>query len=240
MIRHDRVILQATAQPHWFLPGATGTETENPPPETWQQAARHWLVQGRPLVMARQPEDAGETASAIYLGLKIYLGQQGHCLSCKVAAEAIASVLPPLSLNDCLHRLTAQDAAVLCTLQESILKCGARLGVYGSLAWECMARRALRHPASDVDLVCDVSDYEQMGVALTALRQASTQLSCRLDGEIRFGATQAVAWRELEQALQRPQQSRVLVKGNRELALVPTAQLFAGQSIEMPAEAQYA
>lgn len=213
MRRHDLVYLQpdaafatpcaASGDPHW-------------------QAAGEWIAAGRPLVAARQP--AG--SERLLLGLSLPLALQRKRLSIEVARGAVAEIRPPLALGRGLSELSAGQADVLRRLEAGAIACGVRLGVFGSLAWQVLSGETYRHAESDIDLICDVATPAQLAALLGLLHQAAADLSCRLDGEIRFPDGQAVAWQELAARVSEPA-ALVLVKGEQEVELRPLQELLA-------------
>lgn len=213
MRRHDLVYLRPDAA--WSSPCAAAGGL------LWQ-AAGQWLAAGRPLVAARQP--AG--GATVLLGLTLPLAQQRQRLSIQVEAAAIAHCRPPLSIDECLPWLPAEQAAPLRELAGRARACAAGLGVYGSLAWEALSGEAYRHAGSDLDLICDVTTPAQFAAMLAALHCAADRLPCRLDGEIRFPDGNAVAWREIVANLAQPA-AAVLVKGPQAVGLRPLASLTA-------------
>jgi phosphoribosyl-dephospho-CoA transferase len=120
---------------------------------------------------------------------------------------------------------------VLGELESRINGSKARIGIFGSLAWEALSGETYRHAASDIDIICDVATPAQFEVALAALQQAAAELPCALDGEIRFPDGNAVAWREILANLERPN-ATVLAKGNEEVRLLPLRALMASLSPE--------
>jgi len=123
--------------------------------------------------------------------------------------------------------LPAASASILSALAERIEASGARLGIYGSLAWETLSGEAYRHADSDIDLICDVADLAQYAMVLDALRQAVADFPGRLDGELRLPDGQAVAWQEILM-LGKASDKSVLVKGEQDVALLPLADWLAG------------
>ena len=214
MRRHDLV---------WLHPSATyATPCAEPGSAAWRALA-DWLAAGRPLVAARQTAPAGQRL----LGLGLPLAQGRQRLSILVEASQVAEVRPPLAARQCLAGLPAEQASALSALAGCIEAGGARLGVYGSLAWEALSGEAYRHAASDIDLICDVADLAQYEMALDALRRAVADFPGRLDGELRLPDGQAVAWQEIL-ALDGRLGQRVLVKGEREVTLQPLTDWLAG------------
>lgn len=205
MRRHDLVYLDRDAV--FATPCAeTG--------DSFWLAARDWIAAGRPLVAARQPAGDG----LLLLGLSLPLKQQRKRLTIHVDRRAVAGIEAPLAVDRCCSRLPIAEAEVLRRLAERAAACSARLGVFGSLAWEALSGEDYRHAESDIDLICDVETLPQFDAMLTALQQAAGQLSCRLDGEIRFPDGNAVAWREMAAQRENPA-ALVLVKGPQEVGL---------------------
>lgn len=214
MRRHDLVYLHSEA---------TFTTPCAEPGSPFWVAARQWIARGRPVVAARQPAGGG----MLCLGLALPLHQERKRLSILAEASQIADVRAPLTVGQCMHRLPPPTGERLLALAATIWSSGARLGVYGSLAWEALSGEAYRHAESDIDLICDVADRAQYEWALAAFRDAASELPCRLDGELRFPNGDAVAWTELA-ARQATSERPVLVKGEREVALKPLHLLLAG------------
>lgn len=213
MRRHDLVYLDRDAAFETSC-AATG--------DSLWQAARDWIAAGRPLVAARQPAGGG----LLQLGLSLPLKQQRKRLTIHVDRRAVARIDAPLTIARCCSRLPVAEADVLRRLAERAAACSARLGVFGSLAWEALSGEDYRHADSDIDLICDVETLPQFDAVLAALQQAADQLSCRLDGEIRFPDGNAVAWREVAAQLKNPA-ALVLVKGPHEVGLQPVHTLLA-------------
>jgi phosphoribosyl-dephospho-CoA transferase len=218
MRRHDLVYLRASAV--FETPCA---EAGSP----FWLAARDWIAYGRPLVAARQPA----MGPGALLGLTLPLRSERKRLTIKVDRSSIVAVQPPLAIARCLALLPVDAAAVLGELESRIDAVAARIGIFGSLAWEALSGETYRHAASDIDIICDVATPEQFEVALAALQQAAAELPCALDGEIRFPDGNAVAWREILVNLERPN-CTVLAKGNEEVRLLPLPALLASLSPE--------
>jgi phosphoribosyl-dephospho-CoA transferase len=191
-------------------------------PAPWTAPLMDWIARGLPLVVARQTE-VGE---GIRLGLTLPTRLGRPRLAYLVQPKDLLCVRPPLDLGSCLSHLPEADQAPLLDLAARCADLGVRVGVYGSLAWEVLSGEAYRHAQSDLDLICDVSNEAQVAGCLDALQGAAGRLAMGLDGELRFPDGGAVAWRELAAAWTRPD-TRVLVKGDRELALRPLEALLA-------------
>jgi phosphoribosyl-dephospho-CoA transferase len=214
MRRHDLVYLPASA--------SFSTPCAAPGSPPWQAAAA-WIAGGLPLVAARQ--SAG--GQRVRLGLCLLQHLDRQRLSIEVDAAQIAGIQPALAVERCLGSLPEATADVLLGLAATIKASGARLGVYGSLAWESLSGETYRHAGSDIDLICDVASPEQYDIALTALAHAASRLPCRLDGELRRPDGLAVAWPELA-ARRSAVERTVLVKGEQEVVLLPLGRWLSG------------
>lgn len=213
MRRHDLVYLHRGAA---FATPCV--ETGDP----YWQAGRDWIAAGLPLVVARQAADS----ERLLLGLSLPLAAQRKRLSIAVDRSAVAGVHPPIALGRCLPQLPSDQAEILRRLAAGAAACSARLGVFGSLAWETLSGESYRHAESDIDLICDVATLAQFDTMLALLHQAADALPCRLDGELRFPDGQAVAWQEVAAQRGRPA-ALVLVKGEHEVGLRPLQALLA-------------
>ena len=218
MRRHDLVYLRASAAFETLC-----AEAGSP----FWLAARDWIARGRPLVAARQPA----TAPGVLLGLTLPLHSERKRLTIKVDRSSIVAVQPAVTIARCMTLLPVDSVAVLGELESRINGRKARIGIFGSLAWEALSGEAYRHAASDIDIICDVATPAQFRLALAALQQAAVELPCSLDGEIRFPDGNAVAWREMLANLDRPN-AAVLVKGNEEVRLLPLRALLPSLSPE--------
>jgi len=213
MRRHDLVYLR---------PGAAfATPCAAPDSAAWQAAA-DWLAAGRPLVHARQ---AGG-GTPLLLGLALPLSHARKRLTLQVDRSAVARVTPALPVSQCLHCLPPDSARILAGLANELQQLGARLGVYGSLAWEALSGEAYRHASSDIDIICDLAERADYRAVLASLQRAADRLPCRLDGELRFPDGKAVAWQELAM-IEADGKQQVLVKDEQNVALIPPSQLFA-------------
>jgi len=180
-----------------------------------EAAMCEWIAAGRPLVAVRQAPAASEVQLAATLPPRL---QRQRFLGIFPRA-AISGVRSPLSIRECRNFLSDAATAVLTELDQRLIAGGARLGVYGSLAWEALAGESYRHAGSDIDVVCDVGNREQLAICIEALHIASAALPCRLDGEIRFPGDNAVAWREWVACQDQPS-AVVLVKGSVEVQMI--------------------
>ncbi len=206
MRRHDLVYLQHTAT---LVSPCVAADSP-----AWE-AARLWLASGLPLVATRQPSLRG----LVQLGLSLPLRLARQRLTIQVAEDQIARISAPLTVARCRSRLPTALAGVLEQLDEEILACGARLGVFGSLSWENLSGEIYRHAESDIDLICDVASHGQLLRSLEALKRAAAELPCRLDGELRLPDGRAVAWQEVAACYPHGERP-VLVKGEQAVELL--------------------
>lgn len=213
MRRHDLVYLRH-GSPFNFLCDAVNPELA--------AAVSDWIERQRPLVVSRQTRQPPSLTLALTLPARL----DRQRLAATFQRQDVIAVHPALTVSACLAALPLACRHPLAMLEECILASGARLGVFGSLAWETLSGEAYRHAASDIDLICDIDSPAQLHSCLAALQQAASQFPCRLDGELRFPSGDAVAWRELAGQLALPE-GQVLVKGERNVGLRSVATLLA-------------
>lgn len=214
MRRHDRAWLHVSAAFRSDCMVADGSH--------WQQV-QEWIRLGRPLVVPRQA--ASTTWVSLGLALPARCGRKR--LSIQVERKDIATISPPMPLAMCLPAVSGPDRNCLARLDAALHGAGVRIGIYGSMAWELASGETYRNEASDLDVVCDVFDRNQVDTVLAVLQEAAVGLSFPLDGEIRFPGGQAVAWRELLSCRNTPG-AKVLAKGNEEIELVAIETLMDG------------
>jgi phosphoribosyl-dephospho-CoA transferase len=181
-----------------------------------------WIGSAGPLVVARQVAGSGE----VLLGLTLPASEGRRRIGCLVHREDVLRVCAPLRIGDCLAGQANELAAPLVGLESRLAACGVEAGVYGSLAWEALSGETYRHADSDVDLICDVASMAQALACIQALEDTAARLPCGLDGEVRFPAGCALAWRELAAGWHKPD-ARVLVKGGIDVGLLPLAAVLA-------------
>ena len=211
MKRHDWAYLRADARPAFAAAD-----------EATLRFAHDWLAQGRPLVVARQPESAGQLA----LGLALPVEFATRRLACTVDHAEVVRSRNPLTVDEAVHVLSEQDARALRRFASAVAGHALSIGVYGSTAWESMSGLRYRHEDSDVDVVCDVASSAGLTACLAAFSEGTRDFRSRLDGEIRFTGGRAVAWRELAEACAGTS-SLVLAKGERDIALLSLHRVLA-------------
>lgn len=213
MLRHDLA---------WVRPGSPFRPLEGTAGEAGSAAVLLWLEAGHPLVVCRQSPGAKDIRLALTQPLR--LGRQR--IACRFDRDAVCRTRPPLEVGACLDCLDPDARQALSILDKAIRRSGARLGIFGSLAWEALTGEAYRHADSDIDIICDIASQDQLATCLAALEDAARRLPCRLDGEVRFPGGVAVAWRELASRLDCGK-AQVLVKGDCDVRLLPIATLLA-------------
>ena len=213
MRRHDLATLRPEAPLEPVLEQPSGA---------LQHALAHWVSQQQPLVVTRQPAEGAH----VLLAVTLCLHDQRRRYCGRVHPQDILRVTPPLSIRHCLDRLPHDQARVLEQLEVTLSTHAIRAGVYGSLSWEALSGQRYRHAHSDIDLICDVNTPAQAVICLEALHATAHQLSCPLDGEIRFPDQRAVAWKEWAAAQHKASPRQVLVKGNRTVELCPVGALW--------------
>lgn len=183
-----------------------------------------WLAADRPLVVARQP--CGETQSdTIAVGLALPPAQGKRRIALIVEMQDIARYTPPLLLADAIAHAPAAWQPALAELDAAATNIDIELRVFGSLAWQALSGLQYLTPQSDIDLLWHpLSNAQvQQGIALLARWERSSGL--RADGEVLFGGSSAVSWREWS-TLKSGSGQRVLVKRASSAELVAARELL--------------
>jgi len=174
-----------------------------------------WLAADRPLVVARQPciETSSDNIAVgtIATGLALPPAQGKRRIALVVAMNDIARYTQPLLLSDAIAHAPAGWRPALAELDAAAMDISIELRVFGSLAWQALSGLQYVTSQSDIDLLWrPVSNAQlQHGIALLARWEQDHGL--RADGEVLFGASSAVSWREWS-TLKSGSDQRVLVK----------------------------
>ena len=184
-----------------------------------------WLAADRPLVVARQPVTDKDFPDTIATGLALPPAQ-GKCrIALSVAAKDIVRYTPPLLLADAIAHAPAEWQPALAELDAAAIRIDLELRVFGSLAWQALSGLPYLTPQSDIDLLWHPLSNTQLqqGIALLARWEQSSGL--RADGEVLFGGSSAVSWREWA-TLRSGNDQRVLVKRASSAGLVDARELL--------------
>ena len=160
---------------------------------------------------------------AVGLALPPALGKRRVAFS--VDPGDIARYTPPLLLAEAVAQAPAAWQPVLAELHDAAINIGIELRVFGSLAWQALSGIQYLTPQSDIDLLWHPQSHAQLrqGIALLARWERSGGL--RADGEVLFGGSGAVSWREWA-ALKSGGDQRVLVKRAFSAELVAAGELL--------------
>jgi phosphoribosyl-dephospho-CoA transferase len=183
-----------------------------------------WLAADRPLVVARQP--CGEALSdTISVGLALPPVQGKHRIALSVAVNDIVRYAPPLRLADAILHAPAEWQPALAELDAAAIHIDLELRVFGSLGWQALSGLQYLTPQSDIDLLWHPLSNTQLqqGIALLARWEQASGL--RADGEVLFGGSSAVSWREWA-TLKSGDDQRVLVKRASSAELVDARELL--------------
>lgn len=190
-----------------------------------QQILAHWRGNKLPLVVCRQRSAADEVS----LGLPAPQAWSRRRLALSVERDQITVRAEFPSLAQVARAQPWEEAA---TALDSGLSDGAvQARVYGSHGWQFLTGLPYLHPASDLDLSLQVTDFAAACRVLQTL--AAAALPMRLDAEIVFVGGRAVAWRELQQLVS-GQAAQVLVKDRYcvQLAHLHQVRAFAAGAAE--------
>lgn len=214
--RHDLVWLSA----HGWDRVCAGAEPEH------RAALDGWRRAGWPAVVRR--DEAGQQAGLLALGIALPpRAQDGHKL--RIAARApIADVgrhAPPLPLLAALDAAPAHWSGPLAAFEREATAHGLSPAAYGSVALQAVTGQSYLREGSDIDVLLRPLGRAHLEDALALLARHAAVLP--LDGEIVFPDGRAVAWKELQAALDGAPGTRVLAKELARISLVPMDELFA-------------
>ncbi|MHB1237114.1 MAG: malonate decarboxylase holo-[acyl-carrier-protein] synthase [Gallionella sp.] len=207
-----------------------------------------WLAADRPLVVARQPCGAALpdtitpgtisvtsgtisvtpgtiSAGTISTGLALPPAPDKRRIALVVAAHEIARHTQPLLLADAIAHAPAAWQPALAELHDAAINIGIKLRVFGSLAWQALSGLQYLTPHSDIDLLWNPLSHAQLQQGIVLLARWEQDHGLRADGEVLFGASSAVSWREWA-ALKPGGDQRVLVKRESGAELVAASQLL--------------
>ena len=185
-------------------------------PHGWQRIGRWWSLVNR---ITLAPIDT------IAVGLAFPPARGKRRIALRVATHDIARSTPPLLLADAITHAPAAWQPALAELDAAAADIDIELRVFGSLAWQALSGMEYLTPQSDIDLLWHPLSHNQLqqGIALLAEWEQSSGL--RVDGEVLFGGSSAVSWREWA-ALKSGDDQRVLVKRQSSAELVGTRELL--------------
>jgi phosphoribosyl-dephospho-CoA transferase len=208
----------------WVRPECRADVASQVADDTLQTQVATWLESDRPLVVARQP--CGETLSdTIAVGLALPPAQGKRRVALSVAAKDITRYSPPLRLADAIAHAPVEWQPALAELELSAKNLEIELRVFGSLAWQALSGLQYLTQQSDIDLLWHPKSCTQLqqGIALLSRWEKSSGL--RADGEVLFGGSSAVSWREWS-ALKFGDDQCVLVKRPSSAGLVAAHELL--------------
>lgn len=209
----------------WLSESGWRRALETVPPACRAQVER-WRLDNRPTVVRRADPDA--TADEICVGIALppdpVSGAKTR-IALRVAAADIRRVRAPLDLAVAAVAIPEAIGVRFALLAADAEQNGLSFRVFGSVALQALTGDAYVTPQSDIDLLFHPQTGGQLRRGLALLDAHSAALP--LDGEVVFPSGDAVAWKELHNALRAPSDPRVLAKGAGAVRLVPTQALLA-------------
>ncbi|OON63552.1 malonate decarboxylase holo-[acyl-carrier-protein] synthase [Massilia sp. KIM] len=218
--RHDLVWLSA----HGWDRVCAGAEPEH------RTALDGWRRAGWPAVVRRDEAVpvAGQETGLLALGIALPPRVQDD-RKLRIAARApIADVgrhAPPLPLLAALDAAPARWRGPLAAFEREATAHGLSPAAYGSVALQAVTGQSYLRETSDIDVLLRPLGRAHLETALALLARHAAALP--LDGEIVFPDGRAVAWKELQAALDGAPGTRVLAKELARISLVPLDELFA-------------
>jgi phosphoribosyl-dephospho-CoA transferase len=179
-------------------------------------AVAHWLRSGWPLSVTRQDEGC----EGIFLGMPLPPAAGKRRIRFSVRRESIAAFEPPLPLTHVASRGSKPVREWLDDIDREAHRRGILLRVFGSYAWSCLTDWDFTTPASDLDLVCDVTVREDVAGCIDLFRAGHP----KCDVELRFPSGRAVA---LGEWMAVAGKGRVLAKSLRGPSMVEADELAA-------------
>lgn len=173
-------------------------------------AAAAWHAAGHPFVVCRQR--GGPLALGFCLPAP---GLRPRRMACQSDPASIVRDSRPPRLAD----VAAAHAPRFADLSSAARTAAVDLRVFGSWMWQTLTGEAHVGPASDLDILVDVSGRDEADRAVGFLRSASQGSPCRIDGELAFPAGD-VSWREYAGTA-----PEVLLKSLDAIRLVPREEL---------------
>jgi hypothetical protein len=132
---------------------------------------------------------------------------------------------PPLRLDDALTHAPAGWQSALTELDAAAMDVGIELRVFGSLAWQALSGLQYVTPQSDIDLLWHPQSHVKLQQGIVLLKRWEQDSGLRADGEMLFGGSNAVSWREWA-TLKPAGDQRVLVKRISSAELVDVGELL--------------
>jgi phosphoribosyl-dephospho-CoA transferase len=142
-----------------------------------------------------------------------------------VPRSDVRKVYPPLSIAQINEATPESWRPFLTALDREACGQGLAIRVYGSVALQALTQQPYLTATSDVDVLLRPMTGTQLHRGLDLLNSYASSLP--LDGEIVFPNGQAVAWKELSDALRAKNGPRVLVKDMHRVYLATTNVLLA-------------
>jgi phosphoribosyl-dephospho-CoA transferase len=214
--RHDLVWLD----PAWPLEGVAMQPADD-------GALRGWVEHRLPLVVGRQ-DGQGASDDGLRLGFTLPGTGPRRRIGVRAPRRAVVDHIPAPLLEHMLAQAHApaiwrtRTAGLTRDLGRSWLVAQA----FGSLVTQAYTGELCIHAESDIDMLIQCRDRDDIDAALAALRRHAGG-SPRLDAELRMPHGGAVAWRELDQALLGGGTTRVLVKSDTGVRLLRVAQFLS-------------
>ena len=164
-------------------------------------------------------------ANTIAVGVALPPAQGKRRIALSLAAKDIFRYTPPLLLADAVAHAPAGWQPALAALDAAASNIDLELRVFGSLAWQALSGLQYLTPQSDIDLLWHPLSNTQLQQGIALLAHWEQDHGLRADGEVLFGGSSAVSWREWA-TLKSGEDQRVLVKHVSSAELVEARELL--------------
>ncbi|WP_140725679.1 malonate decarboxylase holo-[acyl-carrier-protein] synthase [Pseudomonas sp. Hp2] len=188
-----------------------------------QAELRDWFAQGRPAIVARRDEAAGD--NELCLGVPLPPASGKRRLALRAQGPAVRRHTPPCALADVIAHAPGGWRGALEALAHAAAARGLAPRVFGSFAWQALTGLDYVGPGSDIDLLWAVDDARRANAVVALLQRWEAAQGRRADGELVRGDGSAANWREYASGA-----AQVLVKRHDGCALQPREAFFAQRS----------
>lgn len=161
---------------------------------------------------------------SIAVGLALPPAQDKQRIALSVDSCDILRYTAPLLLAAAIAHAPVAWQPALAELDLIALQNDIELRVFGSLAWQALSGIAYMTEQSDIDLLWHPLTHMQLQQGIALLQHWELSSGLRADGEVLFGGSSAVSWREWA-TLKSGDEQRVLVKRLSSAELVDTREL---------------
>lgn len=151
-----------------------------------------WVMQKSPCVVARQ---TNPTPNYLNIAWCNGMDKKVSRHSCLIPIQSIVSHSVPLPLINIAQYFVTEVTSLIKMIRK-LEQLNFKPCIYGSFSWQILTQKNYIHDNSDLDVLLHVATHNQLGYILTLLDDLAMISGRRVDGELIFPDSCAVAWRE--------------------------------------------